>query len=175
MNPSKYHRSTAANPIRVFATLRGCTTCPCKIGDVVQVDLPPNCLLEDPEPGETLTDQLARLSNDVDYDSLDPGIRETVRALREAGFETTDSGDGRTKDEDERTTGDMPQVVIETTPDDMRACAGRLLRWLERQLGVYAENIDDEQYQIEATYSPIDDVAHVMLIGFDDLMLRGKR
>lgn len=31
---------------------------------------------------------------DFDYDSLDEGIREQVRALREKGFSTMDSGDG---------------------------------------------------------------------------------
>lgn len=31
---------------------------------------------------------------DIDYNDLDPGIRDTVRLLRTAGFETTDSGDG---------------------------------------------------------------------------------
>lgn len=31
---------------------------------------------------------------DVNYDALDPGIREIVRAIRAAGFDTTDSGDG---------------------------------------------------------------------------------
>jgi hypothetical protein len=34
---------------------------------------------------------------DVDYDALDPGIRELVRRLNGAGIETCDSGDGVTK------------------------------------------------------------------------------
>ncbi len=33
----------------------------------------------------------------LDYDKLDPGIRETVRWLRGLGFNTTDSGDGVSK------------------------------------------------------------------------------
>lgn len=32
-----------------------------------------------------------------DYQILDPGIRDTVRRVHEAGFETTDSGDGVSK------------------------------------------------------------------------------
>jgi len=33
----------------------------------------------------------------IDYDEIDPGIRDVVRRLREAGYNTTDSGDGVTK------------------------------------------------------------------------------
>jgi hypothetical protein len=33
----------------------------------------------------------------MNYEDLDPGIREVVRMLRDAGFNTTDSGDGVTK------------------------------------------------------------------------------
>lgn len=33
----------------------------------------------------------------VDYDHLDPGIRDVVRLLNDAGFKTTDSGDGVSK------------------------------------------------------------------------------
>ena len=29
-----------------------------------------------------------------DYEQVDPGIRDVVRTLRDAGFDTTDSGDG---------------------------------------------------------------------------------
>lgn len=38
----------------------------------------------------------------IDYDSLDSGIRDIVKQLREAGFETTDSGDGVSKPVEER-------------------------------------------------------------------------
>lgn len=34
---------------------------------------------------------------EIDYDQLDPGIRQCVRMLRQAGYETCDSGDGETK------------------------------------------------------------------------------
>lgn len=30
----------------------------------------------------------------LNYEEMDPGIRDVVKALNEAGFETTDSGDG---------------------------------------------------------------------------------
>lgn len=34
----------------------------------------------------------------LDYETLDPGIRDVVRMMRERGFDTTDSGDGHSKD-----------------------------------------------------------------------------
>lgn len=37
------------------------------------------------------------MSDDLNYDALDPGVRDVVRKLRAAGFETTDSGDGKSK------------------------------------------------------------------------------
>jgi hypothetical protein len=37
--------------------------------------------------------------DDLNYDALDPGIRETVRLCRQKGFHTTDSGDGVSKPE----------------------------------------------------------------------------
>lgn len=39
------------------------------------------------------------MSDDFDYSQLDEGIREVVRALRDAGFDTCDSGDGSKADE----------------------------------------------------------------------------
>jgi hypothetical protein len=45
-----------------------------------------------------------------DYDTLDAGIRDTVRLLHECGWATSDSGDGRSKPEDERAF-DCPHVV----------------------------------------------------------------
>jgi hypothetical protein len=38
----------------------------------------------------------------IDYEQLDPGVRDLVKRLREAGFETTDSGDGVSKPVEER-------------------------------------------------------------------------
>lgn len=41
-----------------------------------------------------------------DYSVLDPGIRETVRIIHDLGWETTDSGDGYSKD-----TNDYPDAL----------------------------------------------------------------
>ena len=54
----------------------------------------------------------------VPWDYLDPGIRETVRLLRDAGFETTDSGDGVSKPEVGRCLS-FGHVFIEVSPDKL--------------------------------------------------------
>lgn len=38
----------------------------------------------------------------MNYDELDPGIREVVKWINDRGYTTTDSGDGCSKPEDER-------------------------------------------------------------------------
>ena len=53
------------------------------------------------------------------YDELDPGIRDIVRALNDAGFYTTDSGDGVSKPQDWYDGGDAipyPHVVVSSSP-----------------------------------------------------------
>jgi len=61
----------------------------------------------------------------MDYTQLDPGIRKLVKLLRENGFETTDSGDGKTK-------GDLgldyPHVHIKVVDDPKDGRFGDLLR-----------------------------------------------
>lgn len=54
-----------------------------------------------------------------DYAELDPGIRETVRQLNDAGFTTTDSGDGVSKPRAAFDDGDAipyPHVVVSSSP-----------------------------------------------------------
>lgn len=81
----------------------------------------------------------------VDYEGLDPGIRETVRWLVANGFATTDSGDGVSKNpaiyEDVL---EYPHVFMLVDPADMVSEAQRL-RSLVGDMG-----------WIEATYSPDD-------------------
>ncbi|HEX8030309.1 MAG TPA: hypothetical protein VF491_17665 [Vicinamibacterales bacterium] len=65
----------------------------------------------------------------VNYDELDPGIREIVRRVNQAGFETTDSGDGVSKPAAWYESGEaipFPHLVATTTAADMVADACRL-------------------------------------------------
>lgn len=57
------------------------------------------------EGGEAVTDSL-------DYEALDPGIREVVRLIRDAGYETTDSGDGISKRATNPDALPFPHVVV---------------------------------------------------------------
>lgn len=64
---------------------------------------------------------------DVKYSALDPGIVDTVRLLRDEGFNTTDSGDGVSKPPEGRTFGDLAHVVcVVRWREDMLAEADRL-------------------------------------------------
>lgn len=58
----------------------------------------------------------------VAYEELDPGIRDIVRRVNQAGFETTDSGDGVSKPQEWFDSGEalpFPHVVAVTTPATM--------------------------------------------------------
>jgi poly(3-hydroxybutyrate) depolymerase len=82
---------------------------------------------------------------------LDPGIRNLVIALHGAGFNTTDSGDGASKD-----SGDdvlpYPHVFIVSAPDRMLDDARAVHRWLIDH-GATAK--------VEASYDPDDSSAIV--------------
>lgn len=120
--------------------------------------------------------------SDIDYSTLDPGIREVVRLLREAGHETTDSGDGVSKGAD-----GLPRahVVIRVDRPDLLVHASFLiLGTLEAagvRFGLTPEEADrlqngDETVplrQVEATFSPTGLVSIVTVWGVTDADLRG--
>lgn len=105
----------------------------------------------------------------VGYGGLDPGIRETVRTLREAGFDTTDSGDGESKQAAGFTDAlATPHVFIRPREPGAwglisEAC---MLRDYLRSMLMDLPKIGGA---IEATYDPYDDdVGVVMLRGLSD-------
>lgn len=70
-----------------------------------------------PEPEATAA--IAAAVDRPNYDELDPGIRATVRALNDAGFYTTDSGDGVSKPREWYEGGHAipcPHVVVSASP-----------------------------------------------------------
>lgn len=77
----------------------------------------------------------------IDYSQLDPGIRDTVQRLREAGFETSDSGDGVSKPADQIEIP-FPHVAAGVNPLTMLANS----RAMQIILGVL--------WTVEATYFP---------------------
>ena len=105
-----------------------------------------------------------------DYSELDPGIREVVRWLRDAGFKTTDSGDGVTKlaqgwPEDEVMA--FPHVNIESSLAYMLKETNELIRMLyEKRIQI--EPIGGDGVSIQVTYDPADGSASILLLGLND-------
>jgi hypothetical protein len=97
--------------------------------------------------------------------ALDPGIRQTVKWLQDNGFVTTDSGDGVSKTE-AIATGEalgFPHVFMMCSPDTLFVEAHRLYDLLR------GKNLTSPQ--VEASYSPADGIALLLLTGLDDTLL----
>lgn len=96
----------------------------------------------------------------LDYDQLDPGIRDTVALLRAAGFETSDSGDGESKSAEDYASGEaipFPHVAARTTPQTMLVDAERMFALL------------GEPWQVEATYIASTGTAYLFASRVTDL------
>ncbi len=81
----------------------------------------------------------------MNYYELDPGIREDVRRVREAGFETTDSGDGVSKADADA----LPYAHI--------ACLYKPRLWMT--LGWACEDLKKvlgEGWEVQGSYSTAD-------------------
>lgn len=137
-------------------------------------------------------------SPELDVGELDPGIRDVVHWLRARGWQTTDSGDGATKLEgttpEERqrlTCGSetepvlilpFPHVVIRVEPaprlvtDAVRLCS-ELSRFLIPRFAEPGDTVvgslSDHGVDIEATFSPIDGIATIMLVFQDPAVSSG--
>lgn len=102
----------------------------------------------------------------IDYSEMDPGIREVVRRLREAGFNTCDSGDGRSKPDNERAL-DEPHVFALCKPEDI-ILESRRLHIVVSSWGVSK----DVEWVVEANYVPYEETreaqAILMVIGVAD-------
>ncbi len=91
----------------------------------------------------------------MNYDQLDPGIRETVKWLHSFAYRTTDSGDGVSKPAEQRTF-DVPHVAI-------RLHAEAILTAEARSLVMYCQTAGMPLAVVEASYSTADNVALLML------------
>lgn len=98
------------------------------------------------------------------YDSLDPGIRETVRWLNDHNFDTTDSGDG-TKRDMECAMG-VSNVAIRVFYEERLVSEADRLLMLIRQCG-----IKTYPNMIQASYDPVDKIGIILLMGIDDKAL----
>jgi hypothetical protein len=108
---------------------------------------------------------------EIDYNTLNPGIRELVRRLRAKNLNTCDSGDGKTHEHEcDRT---YPYVSIRIgDPIDLIPMSRGLLSLL----GEWGVSIQDigiyERPCIQATYDPANNLAMIDLCYVDDTMLK---
>lgn len=116
------------------------------------------------------------MTNDKTPIDLDPGIRHTVEWLQGLGFNTTDSGDGKTKIGIDEDALDFPHVFMVVKPSDLVGHAGHLMAYL-RAIGIEVKpnGMDEKQPTIEATYDPADGSAIIGLFGVDDEMLARRQ
>lgn len=106
----------------------------------------------------------------IDYSALCPGIAGTVRWLRERGFDTTDSGDGVSNAGMECALP-MPNVAMVVPSEIMLTECDRLYRAVV-DAGITP---DGDSVNVEASYSPVDGVGMLLLLGVDDAMLLGTK
>ncbi len=129
-----------------------------------------------------------------DDDPLDPGIARTVLWLREHGFNTSDSGDGKAKFEPSSryyedvpvqdspcaehyccAILDFPHVAIKVDHHELVDRADRLF-FLLRGMGIecgalVGAGVVMNSPLIECGYNPADGVAYIFLSGVDDALL----
>lgn len=101
---------------------------------------------------------------EINYEELNPGIRRVVKMLREAGFRTTDSGDGVTNNAMEGALL-LPHVHCVVASVSMVAEARRMLS-LFTDAG-----LDVAPGQIQAVFDPMDGVCTLSVYGIKDEML----
>lgn len=107
----------------------------------------------------------------LDYSGVDEGVRQTVKMLREYGFNTTDSGDG-SKSESMDCAVDFPMIAMTVEdPESLTMHARRLMRILKFGHDVKFGN-GEKDPRIEASYSPVDGVAVIVLSNVLDKMLK---
>lgn len=92
-----------------------------------------------------------RSSRPLDLSTLNPGIRETVAWVRSLGFDTCDSGDGKTHEH--ACDREHAYVVAVTDPDVLCMEAERLRRCITA-LGIDVGPIGGDLPCIQASYDP---------------------
>jgi hypothetical protein len=109
-----------------------------------------------------------------DYNALNPGIRETVKWLRERSYDTQDSGDGATRQFE--CDQPVPYVHIKAEPKWLVKEADRLRSDLYAEgIVVQAMNEEGTAVAIEASYNPADGFAIITLWNVNDAVLLAPR
>lgn len=118
------------------------------------------------------------------YDEVDPGVRQLVRLLAEEGFCTCDSGDGRSKfQEDGSPLSEWDGVALIAVPHVAMTCeptrlideSYRLHRLMvSLGVGVQAQGMGDAP-SIQASFDPCDAMGLIVLLGVDDALLANTK
>lgn len=106
---------------------------------------------------------------EIDYSELNPGIRETVRFMREHGYETVDSGDGQTHDH--KCGRDYPYVTALVPIMDIAKAASKLESLFMEHHDIDFTWVGQDGPEIEASYQP-GSVALVDVRYINDSMLK---
>lgn len=118
---------------------------------------------------------------EIDYEKLNPGIRATVRFLREHGFNTCDSGDGVTHEFECDLPG--PCVHIQCDPHQLASEADRLVALL-KGVGINFDDCPDPQDDpeaaakfpnVEAFYFPLGEDRHGFICIFNVVLTEEGR
>lgn len=96
------------------------------------------------------------MTDSLDYDALDPGIRDVVRLIREAGYETTDSGDGISKRATQPDALPFPHVVVRLGLVDWRRSTYHLHDLVRDRFG--------NEWRVQLSWAP-GEPAIVMVMG----------
>lgn len=107
-----------------------------------------------------------------DYSKLSPNIRLTVNYLHKLGFETTDSGDGSNYKNGMECAVPEPMVVIKSNKQTLISDSNFLFQNLCIDFGTKKVQ---ENVSIETSYSPIDKVAIILVLGMDDSWFEEKK
>lgn len=129
-----------------------------------------------PSAVSLVADQVKKeaLVEEPNYDEMNPGIRQTVKWLRDNGFQTTDSGDGKTGDCE--CDHPYPYVAMTVTnPDRLISETLRLVDLLNDQ-GITIEAMTEENVTpvVQASYDAGDGYAVIFMANVDDAKLFGK-
>jgi len=89
---------------------------------------------------------------------LDPGISTLVQLLQANGFNTTDSGDGKSKPPEERAV-EFPHVFCVSSKDGLVKDCDLVLAVLKQQ-GI-------EDFTVEGNYNPEDETPVIMILHKD--------
>lgn len=106
-------------------------------------------------------------------EELNPGIRRTVEWLNSLGFETSDSGDGKTNVEIGMEEAlPFSHVIIIVTPEKLVEETRRLRDVLQSKgIRIDAIAMDMELPSIQASFDPVDEIGIIFLSGVDDQKL----